>query len=135
MAIAAQSHGSSLMRFFFVNGHLCDVHHRQNGENKRLECPDKNTEALPDCQERYTYYSQLENYSDQNLTGKDIREQTNSQCNRLSQVFDDVERQENRKRLNVVLEIMLAVLLDAQEVHQYENDNRESGRNVDICCR
>lgn len=55
------------MRFFLVDRHLCDVDHRQNRKDKGLKRPDKDTEALPDGQERNTEQSQLQNDGNQNF--------------------------------------------------------------------
>eukprot|EP01089_Gocevia_fonbrunei_P021340 TRINITY_DN8252_c0_g1_i1.p2 TRINITY_DN8252_c0_g1~~TRINITY_DN8252_c0_g1_i1.p2 ORF type:complete len:157 (-),score=4.43 TRINITY_DN8252_c0_g1_i1:255-725(-) len=118
----------------FVNRSLRDVYHRQNRKDKRLQRTDEDTETLPCSHKWNAPEAGFQNHRDQNLTSKDVGIKPDCQSYRFCQVLNDIERQEDRERFDVVLQVMLAIQFQAQIVHENEHDNRKTGRNGNVRC-
>lgn len=118
----------------FVNRRLRDVYHCQNRKDKRLQCTNEDTETLPCGHERNAVEAGFQNHRDQYLAGKYVGVKPDCQSDRFCQVLNDIERQEDRERFDVMLQVMLAIQLQAQVVHEHEYNDRKTGRNGNVRC-
>ena len=95
----------------------------------------ENTEHKPNDARNYQVSHKVQQNDNQNFARKNVTEQTKSQRDRFCNLFNQVDDDERRNRLEKVRDVMTAFEVETEEMNHCDHQKRQSQSCVQVICR